>query len=170
MRGIAVAVGVLLLVGGCVSRGGEPSATDPPTTTTMTTTTTTSSRSSTDPAIAVEAAEILARGGLALNDIMCDPPLPPRFPSVGLDYAGTQPAGIDTYTLPMESETVVARLSVKPGLDLMLAVTLRFGTDEWCTYAMTWCPAEFRGLPPLTVDKGVMAAFDEQDRAVLCRG
>ena len=163
---MAVAVGVLLLVGGCVSRTGEPSAAS-----TTTGTTTTSSQPSTgtaDPAIADEAAARLATGSYAPYDFMCEQPHAPAPPRFGADFAGTQPAGIDTYVLPVDGEAVVARLTVEPGLDLMLAVMLRFGTDEWCAYAMTWCPVEFTGLPPLAVDNSVIARMEEPDREVLC--
>lgn len=163
---MAVAAGVLVLTSGCVSRAGGPTAAG-------TTTTTTSSPPMTeDPALADEAAEILARGHGSWKDAMCEPPsfTPDPHAPVDADFTSTRSAGIDTYVLPMDGEAVVARLTVEPGLDLMLAIMLEFGGSDWCAYAFTWCPAGFPGLPPFMVGHSDVTTMDELDREVLCEG
>ena len=175
-------VSVLALAGGCVARTeGQPSARPESSVSTEQTSTSTSSTSSTssrptavtpDPAIAAEAAEILANADVArFNERIC-PGTHDIAPvsSIGGDYAGTTPAGIDTYYLPMSGDSVVARLSVHPGeAELMIILGLDFNTYSWCAYSTQWCPIDFAGLPPfITAQDSDTPALDELERTILC--
>lgn len=159
---MAVAAGVLLLTSGCVARTGEP-----PTASTTTTTTTTSRPTAVteDPAIAIEAAELIAsRDADRFNARIC-PGSNEIAPvtAIPADFANTRPAGVDTYELFSNAGDIAARLTVQPGRDLMLILGLDFETYEWCAYGIAWCPLGFTGLPPLTAtDDGITLEIDQR--------
>lgn len=102
------------------------------------------------PAIAAEAAALLAsRDAEAFNARICPGTSHIKpLTAIPADYAGTQPAGIDTYELISDSDGVAARLTVRPGQELMLFLRLDFNTYEWCAYSTQWCPFGFTGLAP----------------------
>ncbi len=164
--------GVLVLMSGCVSRAGEPTAAGPTTTTTTTATTTTSPRPTAvtaDPEIAAEAAEILAsRDVERFNDRICPGTSGLRpVTALGPEYAGTRAAGITTRETLAYGDKVTAQLTVRPGQDLMLVLGLDFDTYEWCSYAIRWCPLGFTGLPPFPYEDG--DAVREVEQRILCR-
>lgn len=160
---MAVAAGVLLLTSGCVSRTGEPSAA--PTTTTATSP---STALTADPTIATEAAEILSNGDAAGFNARICPGTPHVRPvtTIGADYAHTMSAGVDTYYLMTAGDSVVARLSVRTGRDLVLILGLNYNTHEWCVYAYEWCPYDASRLPPFTAIRD--DTFADAERGMLC--
>ena len=150
---MAVAAVVSLLTSGCVARTGEPPAASTTTTTVATTTSPRPTDVTEDPAIAAEAAEIIAsRDAERFNARICPGShgIKP-VTALGAEFARTRPAGIGTYDLVSRWDSVVARLNVRPGQDLMVILSLDFETYEWCAYNIEWCPLGFTGMPPLTV-------------------
>jgi hypothetical protein len=174
---IAVLGLALALTSGCVSRTAEPPDPAPagPTTSAVPPATSTSARPTAvtpDAAIAAEAADILASGDAArFTERICPGTrdIPP-VASIGPEYAGTRPAGIGSHHLPVRGDSVVARLTVRPGeADLMLVLGLDFDTYEWCAYTFEWCPIDYGGLAPFTVPAdGEPAVVRELNRTVLC--
>ncbi|MFI7679687.1 hypothetical protein [Actinophytocola sp. NPDC049390] len=170
MRGwVAVAAGVMVLLAGCVSRTAEPTAAVP----TTTTTTTSPTARTPDPKIGTEMASILSDGDAGrFNERIC--PGTPRIKpvsAIGADYAHTLAAGVESRYLPGVGDRVVARLSVRAGLDLVLVLGLNYNTHEWCTYSFTWCPIGATGLPPFAaVRDSEYPASEEFTRSILCGG
>jgi hypothetical protein len=148
---MAVAAGVLVLLGGCVSRTAEPVAATPPATPSARTTAATPDPE-TGADIGRETAAILVSGDVdRFNERICPgtPHIRP-VPAIGTDYAHATATEVRSRYLSIGGITTVVRLGIQPGRELALALDQNYNTREWCFYLFGWCPAQSPGLPPFT--------------------